>query len=147
MGPVKRGIGDKRKARKLALQALYEADCIPTHRADDAAKRLLAESRISPEGSDLCRELVSGVVEKKDTIDAILRERAPLWPLEQLSPIDRNVLRIAIYELRYSEKAPQKAVINEAVELAKVFGSGNSAKFVNGVLGAVYGETHEAKTQ
>ncbi len=145
MEPIKKGLGDKRKARKLALQALYEADCIPTHKAQDAAERVLSESRIGHDGAELCRELVSGVVENKNAIDSVLRERAPLWPLEQLSPIDRNVLRIAIFEMMHSDKIPKKAAINEAVELAKVFGSGNSAKFVNGVLGAVYVETQRAK--
>ncbi len=147
MEPAKKGLGDKRKARKLALQALYEADCIPTHKARDAAERVLSESRITKDGAVLCLELVSGVISHRDAIDSILRERAPLWPLEQLSPVDRNVLRIAIYEMIYSDKIPKKAAINEAVELAKVFGSGNSAKFVNGVLGAVYGESQEAKAQ
>jgi N utilization substance protein B len=81
-------------------------------------------------------ELVHGVLAHRSDIDAVIQERAASWPLSQMSAIDRNVLRIGLYESRYGNaKVPIKAAINEAVELAKLFGSETSAKFVNGVLG------------
>jgi N utilization substance protein B len=87
-------------------------------------------------GMEYARELVSGVLRHREEIDRIIQERAPTWPLAQMSAIDRNVLRLGLYEtLHGGAKVPMKAAINEAVEMAKLFGSETSAKFVNGVLG------------
>lgn len=127
------------KARGVALQALYEADTAH-HAAQASVDRLLPESRLSQEAQEYARGLVLGVVRHLQEIDRILQEAAPLWPLDQVAVIDRNVIRLAIYEILFNNRerpTPVGAVINEAVELAKRFGSENSPRFVNGVLGKV----------
>ena len=128
--------GARRKARALALQALYEIDSVG-HEAGEVVTRLLANEALSEENAAFIRELVSGVIRNKETIDQNIRRFAPAWPIEQIPVIDRNILRLAIFELLFDSKVPVKVAINEAVELAKRFGSDNSPKFVNGVLGSV----------
>src|SRR4030066_1307698 len=128
--------GTRRKARILALQALYEVDSV-ARRPEAAIDRLLTEAGLSPEVSEFSRGLVSGTVEKMDEIDLTIQKYAPAYPVEQLAIIDRNVLRLAIFEILFDNKVPVKVVVNEAVELAKTFGAGSSAKFINGVLGSV----------
>jgi transcription antitermination protein NusB len=133
---------DRRLGRALAFQALYEMD-VAHHRPDRSLERLgQAEgpSGYTPEmvaaATAYAHTLVGGVLEHRPEIDALIHERAPLWPLAQMSAIDRNVLRIGLFESLYgSASVPVRAAINEAVELAKAFGSETSAKFVNGVLG------------
>ena len=128
--------GARRKARRLALQALYEVDSTG-HEAEGAVSRLLAEEKLSRENADFIRELVSGVIRNKERIDLRIQSFAPTWPIEQISIVDRNILRLAIFEILLDNKVPAKVAINEAVELAKTFGSDSSPKFVNGVLGSV----------
>ena len=128
--------GVRRKARTLALQALYEIDT-SGHKADDVTERLLAEEDLAEENETFVRDIVSGVIENKDKLDQSIREHAPAWPIEQLPVIDRNVLRLAIFEILIDNKVPVKVAINEAVELAKTFGADRSSKFVNGVLGSI----------
>jgi N utilization substance protein B len=128
--------GARRKARTLALQALYEIDSAG-HKPEEAVGYLLADARLSAENANFVRELVSGVVQNRDKIDENIRRFAPAWPIEQISVVDKNILRLAIFEILIDNKVPLKVAINEAVELAKAFGSDNSARFVNGVLGAV----------
>ena len=128
--------GARRKARALALQALYEVDSVG-RKAEAVADRLLAEAGLSEENSAFVRELVGGVVQNKDEIDLNILRFAPAWPVAQIAMIDRNILRLAIFEILFNNKVPVKVAVNEAVELAKSFGSDNSAKFVNGVLGSV----------
>ena len=128
--------GARRKARALALQALYEIDSVG-HEAEEVVTRLLANGTLSEESAAFTRELVSGVIQNKEKIDQNIRRFAPAWPIEQIPVIDRNILRLAIFELLFDNKAPVKVAINEAVELAKRFGSNSSPKFVNGVLGSV----------
>ncbi|MBA7572147.1 Transcription antitermination protein NusB [subsurface metagenome] len=128
--------GERRKARMLALQALYEVDSVG-HGVEDVVTRLLAEGGMSAENSAFARELVSGVIQNKEKIDLNIQNFAPAWPIEQIPVVDRNILRLAIFEILLDNKVPVKVAINEAVELAKAFGSDNSAKFVNGVLGSV----------
>ena len=129
-------IGTRRRARAIALQALYEVDSVG-RKEEAVADRLLAEAGLSEENSAFVRELVGGVVQSKDEIDLNIRRFAPAWPVEQIAMIDRNILRLAIFEILFDNKVPVKVAINEAVELAKSFGSESSAKFVNGVLGSV----------
>ena len=129
-------VGARRKARRLALQALYEADSTG-HETEAAVSRLLAEGKLSGENADFVRELVSGVTRNKEGIDLHIKSFATAWPIEQLSIVDRNILRLAIFEILLDNKVPAKVAINEAVELAKTFGGDNSPKFVNGVLGSV----------
>jgi len=128
--------GARRKARALALQALYEIDAVG-HEADGVVTRLLAEGGLSEGNAAFTRELVSGVVQNRGEIDHHIRSFAPAWPIEQIPVIDRNILRLAIFEILLDNKVPVKGAINEAVELAKTFGSESSPKFVNGVLGSV----------
>ena len=128
--------GARRRARALALQALYEVDSVG-HDVEGVLSRLLDETRLSEENSAFVRELVIGVLQNKEKIDLDIQSFAPAWPVEQISVVDRNILRLAIFEILLDNKVPVKVAINEAVELAKMFGSDNSPKFVNGVLGAI----------
>lgn len=97
----------------------------------------LADSQPPMNSEEFMRELVQGVLEHRDRIDAVIRKNAPAWPLEQVAAIDRNILRLAIYEIVIDNKVPMRAAINEAVDLAKDFGGETSPKFINGVLGSV----------
>lgn len=129
-------VGARRKARELVLQVLYEVDSVG-HKAEEVTARLLAEHRLSDENSAFVCQLVSGVIGNREKIDQNIRKFAPAWPVEQISLIDRNILRIAIFELLLDDRTPVKVVINEAVELAKKFGTDSSPRFVNGVLGSI----------
>jgi N utilization substance protein B len=128
--------GTRRKARILALQALYEIDSVGR---DPAAmiERTIAGNEFTEENSTFVRELIGGTVKNKEEIDKLIQTAAPAWPVDQIATVDRNVLRLAIFEILYDNKVPVKVAVNEAVELAKTFGSDSSAKFINGVLGAV----------
>ena len=129
-------VGSRRKARMIALQALYEADAVG-HEAEAALENLLPGAGLSAESSLFARELVAGVVQHRDKIDHHIRDHAPAWPLDQIPAVDRNVLRLALFEVLIDNRVPVKVGINEAVELAKAFGSDSSPKFINGVLGSV----------
>ena len=129
-------MGMRRKARTIALQALYEVDSV-ARQAEAVVERLLAEAELSEENAAFVRELVGGVVQNKGEIDRSIQRFAPAWPVEQIALVDRNILRLAIFEILFDNKVPIKVAISEAVELAKSFGSGNSSRFVNGVLGSV----------
>jgi len=128
--------GARRKARVLALQVLYEVDSVG-HEVEEVVTRLLADERLSAENGAFVRELVSGVIQNKEKIDLNIQNFAPAWPIEQIPVVDRNILRLAIFEILLDNKVPVKVAINEAVELAKTFGGDNSSRFVNGVLGSV----------
>ena len=128
--------GARRRARVIALKALYEVDSV-RHDRDETLTRLLADERLSEENAAFARELVSGVIQNKEKIDLNIQNFAPAWPIEQIPVVDRNILRLAIFEILLDNKVPVKVAINEAVELAKTFGSDNSSRFVNGVLGSV----------
>jgi N utilization substance protein B len=129
-------MGTRHKARIIALQALYEVDC-GDHEPGPVVERLLAEADLSGENKDFVRELVDGTIRNRDNIDGNIHRFAPAWPVDQIAIIDRNILRLAIFEILFDNKVPVKVAVSEAVELAKTFGSENSAKFVNGVLGSV----------
>jgi len=129
-------MGIRRKARTIALQVLFEVDSV-AHDAEQALERLLVEASLPEEGANFARELVTGVLTNKERLDNMIQTHAPAWPVAQLAAIDRNILRLAMFEILLNNKVPVKVAINEAVELAKTFGSENSPKFINGVLGAV----------
>lgn len=138
--------------RILALQSLYElyfrAD-FPTDHADidEVIDRNLSRYENTVEDKDFVRGLVHGVAKMTKALDEMLQPIAPDWPIDQIARIDKCILRIALYELKEKAKeVPPKVVINEAVELAKAFGSDNSSKFVNGVLGTAYRTLVEGKT-
>ena len=128
--------GGRRKARSVALQALYEIDAVG-HDPEATLSHLLEETTLTGENASFTQELVRGVMRYKEKLDAHIRRFAPAWPVEQIAIIDRNILRLAIFEVLLDNRVPVKVAINEAVELAKDFGSDNSPRFVNGVLGAV----------
>ena len=123
------------RSRMVALQALFEVDCVG-HDPQVVLEHRLAESDLPPNGRAFVRILVEGVLEYIDGLDRLIAKYAPEWPIDQMAIIDRNILRIAMYEIATSEHTPVKVAINEAVELAKSFGSGSSRRFVNGVLGS-----------
>ncbi len=126
----------RRKARILALQTLYECDFVG-HDPAGVLGRLAQEENLPEETFSFAQELVEGVIKRKEELDAIIERFAPAFPVRQLAPIDRNILRLALFELLFHGKVPPKVAINEAVELAKTFGSQSSPRFVNGVLGSV----------
>lgn len=128
--------GERRKARTLAIQTLYEVDSAG-HGVEETLNRLLNGQSLSEENTTFVRQLASGVIQNKEKIDRNIQSFAPAWPINQIPIVDRNILRLAIFEILLDNKVPVKVVINEAVELAKTFGSDNSPKFVNGVLGSV----------
>lgn len=131
-----RVVGFRRKARIVALQALYEIDC-SSHKPEEVLARLLQEKALPEEATDFMQRLVDKVLQNKQDIDDVIRRFAPAFPVEQIAAIDRNILRLAISEILFDNRVPIKAAINEAVELAKSFGSASSQKFINGVLGSV----------
>lgn len=130
----------RRKARVAVLQALYEAD-VARHPAGAALDSRLREQQLPEPVEEFARTLLSGVLRHRTELNALIRRFAPEWPLEQMAVIDRNILRIALYELAEPAlETPAKVAINESVEMAKLFGSDSSPRFVNGVLGAVVAE-------
>lgn len=129
--------------RIIALQTLYEHDFRLS--ADDSSfdleevlERNLGRYRDTVEDTPFVERLVKGVVKHLKELDEVLQPIAPEWPIDQISRMDRVVLRMGLYELKYEPETPPKVIINEAVELAKAFGGDNSSKFVNGVLGTAY---------
>lgn len=120
----------------IALQALFELDTVG-HEPADCVSRLAKEASAAKEITAYALELVNGVIENQKRINEIIEETAPAWPLNQIAATDRNILRLAIYEIVIDNKVPMRAAINEAVELAKEYGGDNSPRFVNGVLGSV----------
>ncbi|MFW6118541.1 MAG: transcription antitermination factor NusB [Chloroflexota bacterium] len=128
--------GARRKARIVALQTLYELDCTK-HKAEEALAHLRAGETLPQEVLSFSEELVKGVLQNKSELDALIKKFAPAFPPEQMSIIDRNILRLAIFEILCTDKTPIKVVINEAIELAKEFGGDSSPRLINGVLGSI----------
>lgn len=126
----------RRRARALALQALFELDATQ-HRIEDVLRALLEESLLVASGEEFTRGLVTGVRQHHQDLDVQIQQFAPAWPVNQLSLVDRSLLRLAVYELTIDRSASPKVVINEAVELAKLFGGESSPRFINGVLGSL----------
>jgi N utilization substance protein B len=126
----------RRKARSMTLQALYEIDCTD-HPIEEVISSHINDENLSKRDEQFFREFVLGVLEHQKRLDALIHRHAPEWPVSQMAIIDRNILRMAIYELAVSQSTPLKVAINEAVELAKVFGSDSTPRFINGVLGTL----------
>lgn len=135
---------NRRQARTTALQALYELDST-NHSVADVMSARLEEQPIPDDLRQFAYKLVNGVLANKTRMDQIIQEHAPEWPLIQMAVVDRNILRLAIYEFAILEETPLKVVVNEAVELAKEFGSDNASRFINGVLGAVAAREKELR--
>jgi len=128
--------GMRRKARIAALQVLYELDCTK-HKTEEALAHVTGEGKLPQETLSFVRELVGGVLQNKSELEALIKKFAPAFPPEYMSIIDRNILRLAIFEILFNDKTPFKVAINEAIELAKEFGSDSSPRLINGVLGAI----------
>jgi transcription antitermination protein NusB len=128
--------GSRHQARISALQALFEADN-SQHGALESLKRIVHNQHVPAESAAFAKELIEGVLAQQDEIDEVIAGAAPAWPVKQLPAVDRNILRLAIREMLEDNGTPIGAVISEAVELAKQFGSESSSKFVNGVLGSI----------
>lgn len=132
--------------RSIVLQSLYEWD-FGGKVADFSAilERNIKEFFPDTDEKDFIAKLSSGVVQKIGDLDTIIQKAAPEWPISQIAPIDRNVLRIGLYELLFADRkeVPPRVAINEAIELAKAYGGPNSGKFINGVLGTIYREIGE----
>jgi N utilization substance protein B len=127
----------RHQARILALQALYEYD-LTGHARDEVAARLREDEDVPPSVRDYAATLFDGVLADLDAIDPVIGEAAPAFPVAQLAAVDRNVLRIAVYELKHERRTvPLRVAINEAIEVAKNFGAENSGRFVHGVLGTI----------
>lgn len=132
-------MSNRHLARAIAMQSLYEWDFYRgAHDALGIVERNLKEFAPKLDEQDFAKHIVNGCLEQQLIIDNAITKFAPDWPLEKITMVDRNVLRIGIYELLFNFEIPSKVAINEAIELAKTFGGESSGKFVNGVLGAVY---------
>ena len=136
-------------SRSIAMQSLYEWDFYGKKEQDldKIVEKNIKEYGPGLENTDFIWQLVNGVKEHLSQIDKVIEKAAPEWPIDQITIVDRNVLRIGLYELIYSKKeeVPPKVAINEAIELAKTFGGESSGKFINGVLGTVYKEIENKK--
>jgi transcription antitermination protein NusB len=130
------------RARSLALQVLYEVD-VANHPPADIYKLRLEDNPLPDDLSDFARQIIFGVLPLTNTLDQILAKYAPEWPLDQIAAIDRNILRMALWEFAVYHDTPIKVAINEAVELAKHYGSDSAPRFINGVLGALADHQHE----
>lgn len=138
-------VKERRRARGMVLQALYEIDAAG-HLPEVVLSHLLAGETLSTENKNFVRELVNGVVKNLSQLDAQIGHLAPAWPSSQLTIVDRNILRMALYEITQGCDVPPKVAINEAVELAKLYGGPHSASFINGVLGAAVNASKETET-
>jgi len=124
------------RARSVALQALYEID-ITEHLAGEVIEERISDTQLEEALGDFARQIVLGILPIIAQIDELIVKYAPEWPLDQVAIIDRNILRIAIWEIAVEQQTPLKVAINEAVELAKLYGSDSTPRFVNGVLGSL----------
>lgn len=150
-------MSNRHLARTLAMQSLYEWDFNENLSQSSLAKG--SEKNLSPDNllarlkkdfapsfddENFSLNILNGVKDNREKIDQIIIQYAPEWPIEQITIIDRNILRIGVYELKISNDVPPKVAINEAIELAKTFGGESSGKFVNGVLGSIYNDLVKA---
>jgi N utilization substance protein B len=126
----------RRRARRVTLEVLYEYD-IAQHPPGEILQRRLKANQIDTSGAEFASHLVQGTLSYLDSMDVLIARYAPEWPLDQMAVIDRNILRIAIFEFIASDETPVKVAINEAVELAKTYGSDSAPRFINGVLGTL----------
>jgi len=138
-------VGIRRQARMIALQTLYEYDTVQ-HTPEEVLQRHAEERHLQPKVVEYARELVLGVCSHLAELDAHIQSAAQEWPLQQMARIDKNILRLAIYEILFNNTVPAKAAINEAVELAKLFGSNTSSRFINGVLGTIFNRAQQQPT-
>ena len=136
----------RRRARRVTLETLYEYD-IANHPPGEVLERRLQENPMEKTGVEFASRLIQGVIQNQEEMDTLISRYAPEWPLDQMAVIDRNVLRIAIYEFLATDETPVKVAINEAVELAKVYGSDSAPRFINGVLGTLADHQEELRRE
>ncbi len=134
----------RRRARRVALETLYEYD-VANHPPGEVLQRRLEENPMESSGAEFASRLIMGVVEYQEDMDILIAKYAPEWPLDQMAVIDRNILRMAIFEFLIDGETPVKVAINEAVELAKTYGSDSAPRFINGVLGTLADHSPELK--
>lgn len=142
-------MANRHLSRSIALQSLYEWDFRgkDSRELKDIVKHNIEEFAPGMTDTDFIYDLVLGVESNMKDIDALITESAPDWPIEQITTVDRNVLRLGIYELKFANASdvPPKVAINESIELSKTFGGSSSGKFVNGVLGTIYKKMGEPR--
>ncbi len=140
-------MANRHLSRSIAMQSLYEWDFKgkDPNKFKKIIERNIEEFGPGLEGTEFVWQIVNGVSENLNKLDKIIEKSAPEWPLDQITIVDRNVLRIGLYELLFGsrDEVPPKVAINEAIELAKTFGGESSGRFINGVLGTVYREIGE----
>ena len=140
-------MANRHLARSVVLQTLFEWDTTDASAADVAEILARNVEEFGGEETDkaFMENLLQGVIAKREDLDLVIEKAAPDWPIDKIAPVDRNILRIGLFELLFADRAqvPAKVAINEAIELAKIFGGESSGRFVNGVLGAVYKEMGE----
>jgi N utilization substance protein B len=135
--PPKNKLGfQRRQARIVTLLSLFESDSV-NHDPLMVTNRYIETFVLSTDVARFTRNLVMGVIGSRDKLDALISGAASSWPVDQMAKVDKNILRLAIFEILFNNDVPTKAAINEAIELAKSFGSDSSSRFVNGVLGAI----------
>jgi len=136
----------RRRARRLTLEALYEID-IAGHPPGEVITNRLREQDMESATIEFSYKLMNGVLSNQEGMDVLISRHAPEWPLEQMAVIDRNILRIAIFEFLIDAETPVKVAINEAVELAKIYGSDSAPRFINGVLGTLAEQAVQLRQQ
>ncbi len=140
-------MANRHLSRSIVLQSLFEWDLNAIEKSEiiNVLDRNIEEFAPNKTDRPFMEKLLSGILSKQNELDLVITKAAPEWPLDRISPVDRNILRLGLYELLFSDRneVPAKVAINEAIELAKQFGGDNSSRFVNGVLGAVYKEIGE----
>ncbi len=136
---------ERRKLRNLIIQALYEIDTVDHPPQEVIARYLEQNDNLSDDGLEFLKCFVEGVLSITPELDSVIATFAPEWPVDQLAILDRNILRMALWEIVLYDETPLKVAINEAVELAKRFGSDSSARFVNGVLGTLADQEQEIR--
>ncbi|MEA4910353.1 MAG: transcription antitermination factor NusB [Chloroflexi bacterium] len=132
------------KARSVALQVLYEVD-VTGHPPGKVLEERLVDEALDPALVDFSHQIIFGIIPIVKQLDDFIAQHAPEWPLDQVATIDRNILRIALWEFAVSGCTPVKVAINEAIELAKIYGSDSTPRFVNGVLGSLASRQNEIK--
>lgn len=130
------------RARGLALQALYEVDIV-AHPPGEVWEQRVADADLDDDLAKFAHQILFGVLPLTTVLDEFIARHAPEWPLDQVATIDRNIIRIALWEFAVYQQTPIKVAINEAVELAKVYGSESTPRFVNGVLGSLANHSNE----
>ncbi|MES0339518.1 MAG: transcription antitermination factor NusB [Anaerolineales bacterium] len=136
---------ERRQLRNLIIQALYEIDAVDHPPQEVIARYLKQNDNLSDDGEEFFKCFVEGILSTTPELDSVIATFAPEWPVDQLAVLDRNILRMALWEIVLYDETPLKVAINEAVELAKRFGSESSARFVNGVLGTLAEQEQEIR--